>query len=276
MCVNDVILVSELAHRTWRVEQLTSNIVTSSPRVQAKEQKGNQMDEGVLRTSSHASIKPIAHNNLLWHWTLFEVRDSAADWKPVPFWPTTASHFTLSWCHSSVKGARSCHNLMRTPKREHFCTAPSGSRERQLPVAWKATEAFAQQGPKRRRLQIPSYLLVDFRTARSTLCRHSYDETSHSLHACGYLRSFLQHQPLSFVEGVLALVIPAGPFPQDCVPEIFQLRLSFLGTLLTALRMSYISFQSPGSAPSKRSSVTAHQSSSHLLPFQCHTFMKTL
>ena len=67
------------ATRTWRVEQLTSNIVTSSPRVQAKEQKGNQMDEGVLRTSSHASIKPNAHNNLLWHWTLFEVRNSAAD-----------------------------------------------------------------------------------------------------------------------------------------------------------------------------------------------------
>ena len=107
MCVNDVLLVSELPHRTWRVEQITSDTFTSfhcfsflSPSVQAKEQKGNQMEEGVLKTSSHASFKPAAHDNLLWHWTLFEVGDSAVDEKPVPFWPTTASHFTLSWCHS--------------------------------------------------------------------------------------------------------------------------------------------------------------------------------
>ena len=76
------------------------------------------MDEGVLKTSSHASFEPTAHDNLLWHWTLFEVRDSTVEEKPVPFWPTTASHSTLSWCHSSVKGTCSCHNLMRTPNRE--------------------------------------------------------------------------------------------------------------------------------------------------------------
>ena len=84
------------------------------------ETEGNQMDEGVLKTSSHANFKPSAHDNLLWHWTLFEVGDSAVDEKPVPFWPTTASHFTLSWCHSSVKGTCSCHDLMRTPKREQI------------------------------------------------------------------------------------------------------------------------------------------------------------
>ena len=107
------------------------------------------------------------------------------------------------------------------------------------------------------------HLLLDIRTARSTLCRHSYNETSHSLHACGCLRSFLQHHPLSFVEGVLALVIPVGQFPQDCLPEIFQLRLSFLGTLMTALRMSCISFQSTASAPSKK---VFGQSTAFLIP----------
>ena len=164
------------------------------------------------KTSSHASFKPTAHDNLLWHWTLFEVRDSAVDWKPVPFWPTTASHFTLSWCHSSVKGTCSCHNLMGTPKREQ--------------ILLHSTEALAQQGPKRRRLQIPSYLFLDFRTVRLTLCRHSYDETSHSLHACGYLRSFLQHQPLSFVEGARPRdscgAIPTGMSAQD-FPIAFSL-----------------------------------------------------
>ena len=83
----------------------------------------------------------------------------------------------------------------------------------------------------------------------STLLRRDFPFA----HACGYLRFFLQQQPLSIVEGVLAVVIPVGQFPQDCLPEIFQLRLPFLGTLLTALRMSYISCQS-----------VKHQSSSHL------------
>ena len=88
----------------------------SESKSQGHETEGNQMHEGVLKTFSHANFKPTAHDNLLWHWTLFEVRDSAVDEKPVPFWPTTASHFTLSWCHSSVKGTCSCHNLMRNPE----------------------------------------------------------------------------------------------------------------------------------------------------------------
>ena len=82
---------------------ISSNTVTLSivfyiftSRNPGQETKSNQMgalhshtptssDEGLLKTSSRSSFKPTAHDNLLWHRTLFAVRNSAGDEKPVPF-----------------------------------------------------------------------------------------------------------------------------------------------------------------------------------------------